>query len=313
MKKAKTPKAPDYAALATQQAATAKQNWQENLAAARPNQVGPEGTNTWAKDANGNWLNTVAMTPERQQLYDTTNQKAQEQMAGFDTSQVDLSGAPAMPTVGGYNEQAMNTVRALQQRGLTDRRAATEAQMAAKGLMDTGSAYDSTQRNLAEGENDADLKAILAGINQGNVEFGQGMQAHTTGTGDILNQNTANLQKVGGMMGQSNSFRMPTFGPAPTPGMGANATPDMTGAANASYKAALDKYNAQAGSGLAGKLLPIAGSVAGSFFGPIGTAVGGALGKGIGGMMSSPKIPTGGGYDFGGSGGAQPDASGFNW
>jgi len=311
MKKAKTPKAPDYASLANQQAATAKQNWQENLAAARPNQVGPEGTNTWTKDPSGNWLNTVAMTPERQQLHDTTNQKAQEQMAGFDTSQVDLSGAPAMPTVGGYNQQAMDTVRALQRPGLERARAAKEAQLAAMGVgTGTGSAWDSTQRNIGNNESDADLKAILAGINQGNVEFGQGMQAHTTGTGDILNQNTANLQKVGGMMGQSNSFRMPTFGPAPTPGMGANATPDLTGAADASYKAALDQYNAKAGSGLAGQLLPLAGSVAGSFFGPIGTAVGGALGKGIGGMMSSPKIPTGG-YDFSGSGGGDAGINGF--
>jgi len=140
--------------------------------------------------------------------------------------------------------------------------------------------------------------------------FGQGMDLHRTGVSDILNQNTANLQKMGGMMGQSNSFRMPTFGPAPTPGMPGAATPDLSGAADASYKAALDKYNAKAGSGLAGQLLPIAGSVAGSFFGPMGSAIGGQLGKGIGGMMSSPKIPTGG-YDFSGSGGGDAGINGF--
>jgi len=292
MKSAKTPKAPDYTSLANQQAATAKQNWQENLAAARPNQVGPEGTNTWAKDANGNWLNTVAMTPERQQLYDTTNQKAQEQMSGFDTSQVDLSGAPAMPTVGGHNQQVIDTMRALQRPELDRTANAARARAIAKGIpMEGSSAGTNIENQIGQNMNDADLKAILAGVNQGNTEFGQGMQLHTTGTGDILNQNTANLQKVGGMMGQSNSFRMPSFGAAPTPGMPGAATPDMTGAADASYKAALDKYNAQAGGGLAGQLLPIAGSVAGSFFGPMGSAVGGMLGKKL--LGSTPQIPTG--------------------
>ena len=191
MKSAKTPKAPDYTSLANQQAGLAKQNWQENLAAARPNQVGPEGTNTWEKDANGNWLNTVAMNEDRQNLYDTTNQKAQEQMADFDTGQVDLSGAPAMPTGGGYNQQVIDTVRALQQPGLERDANAARARATAMGIPLQGSSAGTALENqIGQNLNDADLKSILAGINQGNTEFGQGMQLHTTGTGDILNQQT---------------------------------------------------------------------------------------------------------------------------
>ena len=268
MKSAKTPKAPDYTSLANQQAATAKQNWQENLAAARPNQVGPEGTNTWAKDANGNWLNTAAMTPERQQLYDTTNQKAQEQMAGFDTGQVDLSGAPAMPTVGGHNQQVIDTMRALQRPELDRARAAKEARMAAMGLgTGSGQAWDTEQTNLGQNENDADLKAILAGVNQGNTEFGQGMQLHTTGTGDILNQNTANLQKVGGMMGQSNGFRMPAFGATPTPGMSAAVNPNLMQAGQSQYDAAVNKTNAKNASNPWNQIVGIGTNLAGAWLG----------------------------------------------
>jgi len=268
MKSAKTPKAPDYTSLANQQAATAKQNWQENLAAARPNQVGPEGTNTWAKDANGNWLNTVAMTPERQQLYDTTNQKAQEQMSGFDTSQVDLSGAPAMPTVGGHNQQVIDTMRALQRPELDRTANAARARAIAKGIpMEGSSAGTNIENQIGQNMNDADLKAILAGVNQGNTEFGQGMALHTTGTGDILNQNTANLQKVGGMMGQSNSFRMPTFGAAPTPGMPGGATPDLMNAGKASYDAAVNKANAQNASDPWNQIVGIGTQLAGAYLG----------------------------------------------
>ena len=302
MKSAKTPKAPDYTSLANQQAATAKQNWQENLAAARPNQVGPEGTNTWAKDANGNWLNTVAMTPERQQLYDTTNQKAQEQMSGFDTSQVDLSGAPAMPTVGGHNQQVIDTMRALQRPELDRTANAARARAIAKGIpMEGSSAGTNIENQIGQNMNDADLKAILAGVNQGNTEFTQGMNLHTTGTGDILNQNTANLQKVGGMMGQSNSFRMPTFGPAPTPGMPGAATPDTMGAAQANYNAAVEKANAKNASNPWNQIVGIGSTLAGAYLGGPGGA---QLGSKIGGMMRSDTNPTPTtGYDFSGTNG----------
>ena len=304
MSKPKKTKAPNYAALATQQAGLAKENWTTNLRAARPNQYGPEGTNTWSQNPAGDWTNTMALSQPRQELYDLTNQKAQEQLKGFDTRQVDLSGARQAPEVGQYNQQATDLYNQLAAPELRERMNADRARRTAMGLGEgSGQAWDSGERNLNDALSRSGMMGAQAGIQQGNVMFGQGMDLHRTGVSDILNQNTANLQKVGDMMGQSNSFRMPTFGPAPTPGMPGAATPDMTRAADASYKAALDKYNAKAGSGLAGQLLPIAGSVAGSFFGPMGSAIGGQLGKSIGGMMSSPTIPTGGApYDFSGGG-----------
>ena len=267
MKSAKTPKAPDYQALTNQQAGLAKQNWLTNLNAARPNQVGPEGTNTWTKNGE-DWTNTMALSQPRQELYDLTNQKAQEQMSGFDTGQVDLSGAPAMPTVGGHNQQVIDTMRALQRPELDRTANAARARAIAKGIpMEGSSAGTNVENQIGQNMNDADLKAILAGVNQGNTEFGQGMQLHTTGTGDILNQNSANLQKVGGMMGQSNSFRMPTFGPAPTPGMPGGATPDLMNAGKASYDAAVNKANAQNASDPWNQIVGIGTQLAGAYLG----------------------------------------------
>ena len=267
MKSAKTPKAPDYQALTNQQAGLAKQNWLTNLNAARPNQVGPEGTNTWTKNGE-DWTNTIALSQPRQELYDTTNQKAQEQMSGFDTGQVDLSGAPAMPTVGGHNQQVIDTMRALQRPELDRSEDARRATTIAKGIpLEGSSAGTAVEQQLADARSRADMQAILAGINQGNTEFGQGMQLHTTGTGDILNQNTANLQKVGGMMGQSNSFRMPTFGAAPTPGMPGGATPDLMNAGKASYDAAVNKANAQNASDPWNQIVGIGTQLAGAYLG----------------------------------------------
>jgi len=306
MSKPKKVKTQDYSALARQDAATAMKNWQTNVQTARPNQVGPQGTRNWAKDAQGNWTETVAMTPDRQNLYDTTNQKAQQQLEGYDTSQVDLSKAPGMPTVGGYNQQAIDTVRALQAPDLERRANADRARRTAMGLGEaTGQAWNSGEQNLNDAASRADMQAILAGINQGNTEFGQGMQLHTTGTGDILNQQTANNQKVGGMMGQSNNFTMPTFKDAPTPGMPGAVNPNTVEGAMKMDQ--IKAQNAAAQSKWKDQLLGTAGTIAGSFFGPAGAMIGGKLASGIGGMMGggggggggdSLWMPTGGGGGY---------------
>lgn len=289
MSKPKKVKAPNYTALANQQAALAKQNWKDQTVAMRPDQFGPEGTRDWTQDEKGNWTESISMAPERQAIWDTLQQKTGEQLAGLDTSQVDFGGAPAMPEVGGYNEQAMNTVRALQAPDLARRRAAKEAQLAAMGVgTGTGAAWNAEQQNINDVESRADMQAILAGINQGNIQFGQGMDRHKTGVSDIVGQRTLNANLVGGMLGQGNNFRLPQFSNAPTPGMPGSATPDIMGAAQQQYQAKLANANAQ--SAWKDKLLGTAGSIAGSFFGPAGSAIGGQ----IGGMMGSGG---GGGYN----------------
>jgi len=297
MSKPKKTKAPDYTALANQQAGIAKQNWKDQTVAMRPDQVGPEGKRDWTQDAQGNWSEAITMAPERQAIWDTLQKKTGEQLGGLDTSQADFSGAPAMPTVGGYNQQAIDTVRALQAPDLERRANADRARRTAMGLGEaTGTAWNTGEQNLNDAASRADMQAILTGINQGNTEFGQGMDLHKTGVSDITGQRTLNANLAGGMMGLGNNFRLPTFANAPTPGMPGQATPDIMDAANQQYHVKLAQNNAQ--SAWKDKLLGTAGSIAGSFFGPTGAMLGGKLASGIGGMMG------------GGGGGQYPEGYG---
>jgi hypothetical protein len=76
---------------------------------------------------------------------------------------------------------------------------------------------------------------------------------------------------------------------------------DIAGAANKQYQAEAEAYNAAKAqnAGVVGGLLKTVGGIAGSFFGPVGTAAGAALGG-----MLSPKaktVPSYGGYSFSGN------------
>jgi len=288
MKKAKTPKAPDYASLANQQAATAKQNWQENVAMARPDQTGPEGSLDWSKDpTSGEWSQSVSLAPERQEIWDTLQGKTQEQLAGYDTNQVDLSGAPAMPEVGGYDQRSIDTIRALQAPDIQRREAADRQRRSAMGLSGGERITETSERNLADASSRADMQAILAGIQQGNTAFGQGMQRHQTGTGDIINQQTANNQKLGGLMGQGNNFRLPQFAGVATPGMTNAVNPDLMGAAGQSYDAAVAEANAKNASDPWNQIVGIGTQLAGAYLGAPGVKADVPQTQTRGGMMMS--------------------------
>jgi len=282
MKKAKTPKAPNYSQLTNQQAELAKQAWKEQTAAGRPDQFNPEGSMTWEQDpTTGEWTQTVAMSPERQALYDTTTGKAQQAMDAFTPSQVDLSGVADMPEVGGYDQRVIDTMRALRAPQLARDRAAQEQRMTARGIgMGTGSAWNTEQANMGDRENRADMEAVLAGIQEGNTDFGQGMQLRQQGVNEAFRLPEANQQLALGMLGGANSFRMPTFNQPYTPGQ-SGTVPDLVGAANSQYQAAIDKANAKNSSGIGGMLGGLAGNALGSFLGPMGSAVGGQIGKSL--------------------------------
>ena len=272
----------DAAAATGAQSAANQEAWQKNLQASRSNQSNPMGSMTWEQDpVTGQWTQNIKFNDQQQSNFNQ-QQANQGQLAGmmgsalggYDTSQVDLSGAPAMPTVGGYNEQAIATMRALQAPQLAQQRAAQDAKLAAMGLnTGSGQAWMNAQRAIGTNENNADMQAILAGIQQGNTEFGQGMQAHNAGVQDILNQKQANLGQLSGLMGLTQSLTSPQFSNYTTPQLG---TVNAMDAYNKQYDSQLAQANAKnaSKSGLLGGLAGIAGS----FLGPIGTAVGNSIG-----------------------------------
>lgn len=288
MSKPKTPKAPNYTNLANQQANLASQQWQKELTAGRPNQVGPTGSIQWGKDPKtGEWTQTTALGAPQQDIYNQ-QLESQKRLSGMfgdfagnmDMSQLDFSGAPAMPEVGGYNQQAIDTVRALQAPDLERRRASKEAQLAAMGMgTGSGQAWNTEQQNIGDVENRADLEAILAGIQQGNTMFGQGLQSREQAITEALRQRAGNLGTLGTLGELQGDVLMPEYTAGGLPSTATGAVPNLIGAAGQQYGAAMDKYNAKNSGGFGGFFGSVLGSAAGPIGGAIGSKIGGMFGK----------------------------------
>lgn len=250
-KKTKTPEAPNYSALAGQQAEQAKEAWNAQLQANRPNQSNQFGSLTWSQDpTTGQWTQTNTLNQPQQDIF---NQQQANQgllgnmsnqfLSGMNMGQVDLSGAPAMGQVGQFNQQATDLYNQLAAPQLERQRAAKEAQMAAMGLgLGSGRAYDTQQELLNESENRSAMMGAQAGIQQGNTMFGQQNQLHQQGVSDILNQQNANMQTAQGLLGMQQAMGVPQYNQFNT--AGAYQTPDLMGAAQNQYGADLNKTNA---------------------------------------------------------------------
>lgn len=303
--KSKAPKAPNYQALAQQQAELARQQWQRELTAARPDQKNPFGSLTWEQDpTTGEWTQNVSLAPDYEQL--RQGQVGQQQQIGdliagnlgsFDASQIDLSQAGAMPEVGGYDQRAIDTIRALQAPDLERRRNAAQTRMAAMGLSDPGAAASQAmQQSIGDAESRADMNAILEGLRRGDTMFGQGMDIYKTKVNDILRERAANLGQTQGLFGLQSPVQAPQFAGFNNVSAGAGATPNLVGAAQAQYQA--DAARKQSGGSALGGLAGLAGTVVGGFFGgPPGAAAGGAVGGGGGKGNKSAATPAYSGWE----------------
>ena len=250
-KKTKTPDAPDYSGLAEQQSALSNQNWNTQLQANRPNQTNQFGSSSWSQDpTTGQWTQSTQLNQPQQDIFNQ-QQANQQQIAnmgggmlgGFDTSQVDLSGAPAMGQVGQFNQQATDLYRQLGQPDLDRAQAARKADLAARGISDLNSgAGANLMAQLGDQTNRFGMEAAQRGITQGNTMFGQQNQLHQQGVSDILNQKQANVSQLQGLMGLGQQVGVPQFSNFSQ--AGALSTPDMMGAAQGQYNASMDKSNA---------------------------------------------------------------------
>ena len=242
--KTQTPTPMDTTAIGNQQAAQNQSVWEQNLNATRPNQSNPYGNLTWSQDpTTGQWTQNVGLSESQQGLMGGLTGAAQSALGGYDASNVDFSSLGAMPQVGGYNQQAIDTMRALQAPQQQQQRAAQEAKLAAMGLnTGSGKAWENAQRAIGTNENQADMQAIMAGINQGNTEYGQALQGRQQGANEILAQKSANLGQLSGLLGLQQGIGNPQFqNVGATPQLGAV---DYTGLANQAYQQQLNSANA---------------------------------------------------------------------
>ena len=242
--KTQTPEPMNTAGIGQQQATQNQNVWNQNLNAARPDQTNPYGSLTWQQDpTTGQWTQSTQLNETQQGLLGGLSGAAQNALGGYDSSQVDMSSLGAMPQVGGYNQQAIDTYRQLQAPQLAQNRAAQEAKLAAMGLnTGSGKAWENAQRAIGQQENQADLQAIQAGINQGNTEYGQAMQGRQQGANELLAQKQANLGQLSGLMGlQQNAGQLNFQNIGQTPQLG---NVDYTQLANQAYQQQLNQTNA---------------------------------------------------------------------
>jgi hypothetical protein len=250
-KNSETPPKEDNTRNAMLQGQMSKSAWEDQLRANRPTEVNQFGSSTWSQDpTTGQWTHTTQLNQPQQDIFNQQQANQQQianmgggMLSGFDTSQVDLSGAPAMGQVGQFNQQATDLYRQLGQPDLDRAQAARRAAMAARGISDvTSAAGTNLEQQLADQTNRFGMEAAQRGIAQGNTMFGQQNQLHTQGVSDILNQKQANINQIQGLFGLGQQMGVPQFNQFNQ--AGAYQIPDLVGAANQNYQQNLDQTNA---------------------------------------------------------------------
>lgn len=227
---------PNFGDLASQQ--NQANNAASNLTnqANRPNQYNPMGSITWGRDAGGNWTQSSALGGQAQGLWDQSF-AGQGALAGQIGGGINYGSAPAMPQVGGYNQEVINAWQGLQQPELDRNATAQRQRLAAQGVTMGSNISNTSERNLGNVSTDARNKAILAGYTQGNTEFDQALRARAQGTGEAEKSYDATIRGSGALGTMRDSLN-PNKWAANVPGS-ANYLPQTI------YGAAQDQFNAQ--------------------------------------------------------------------
>lgn len=268
-KSSKTPPTPDFEKVAYQQAALDNAAWKDTTSANRPNQYNALGSVTWGQDDNGNWTQSAQYNPMMQGLFNQQVGNAGKagqaygnmlnSMPGMMMDMSRSSGLASLPSAPNrtqeYDQRVIDTVRQLQAPELSRSRQAQEARLAAMGLgTGSGTAYNTQQNLIGQNENDADLKAILSGMDQANTRFGQDLTKYGTSMqGALGNQGLSNQYRMG-MLGQQQSMLNSLYGqqsPELTGQLGMTgftpatsmSSPDILGATQQSYNAAINNAN----------------------------------------------------------------------
>jgi len=295
----KAPAAPDYSALATQQAEIDRKAHQVNQTNAQGDTLrytqNPDGTTNQTQTLNA--ADQARLDQSRGMYGGLMDKMGANYTKGFDSSGMqDVNFNGMDPT--GNNKEVQDATYALLKPQLDKRREDSMLEMRNRGFNDNTEGWGRRQNTLDQGENDAMLKSLLAGRQDYGDSFNRNLQMQQ---GNLNDRN----QEYGERMDEYNRpaqdlstiLRMqpgnPQFGNVATaPGA------DIMGAADKTYAAQMNEYNAAQkakGGGLLGSLGGIAGTALGSMAGPLGASLGGSLGKGLfsgGGGGSGSFVPS---------------------
>lgn len=324
---------PNFPQLAQQQGAINQQAANQTTQANRANQNNQYGSLTWSQDpTTGAWTQNTNLNPAYQNL-DNSITAGQNNLAGRigqgvntdglqDWGSTDITaGVSQMPDGSfGASQQVIDAMKGLQQPGLNQARDSERARLAAMGITLGSDASNNSERVLGGTQNDADLKAILAGTQEyGNV-FNRQLAQRQQGVDENLKRSNLsnalrgqqfgervgkNASDIAGMGALSGSRVDPKF--ASYAGATALPPPNMYGAGTDLFNAQIAQENSQratsqarqqGGAGLLGAGMSALGGI-----------------KGIGGLLGQGANLLGQGWNgitnmFGG--GAGFDSSGFD-
>ena len=265
MTKASTPAAPDYTAAAEATSAGNLANAQATTEANRVDWTTPYGNLNYTKDPNNpnKWSADMTLSPDQQTLL---NQQSQTSIGlgnlqNAATNRVgDALNSPYAsvydPTKATNDAQA-NLMSRLQPQMDQDQ-SALDSKLANQGITQGSEAWNNSQRQLGNTQNDAKQQAALQAINLGQSEQAQQYQQEMANRNAPLNELSA--------IRSGSQVTNPTFGTSAQ--QATTGGTDYLGATNSQYNAALNASNAATGS---------SNSMLGGLFG-----LGGGLAKGIG-------------------------------
>lgn len=236
------PPPPDYTGAA---AATAAGNIDAARVATKANRVSqytPYGSLTYSNIGGDpdSWQSNINLSSTGQALLDQQN-RTSGNLAGLqDAATARMSGQLGQGIPEAYDpRKATNNASQLINERLAPQqardRSSMDTQLVNQGLRPGTEAYDNAMESLGRTQNDARLQAELQGIN-----LGQSQQAQTyqqTAANRNIPINELNAIRTGSQVTN------PTFSNAPQQGQ--TAGPDLLGAANSQYGAAMSGYNAQ--------------------------------------------------------------------
>jgi hypothetical protein len=283
-----TPDAPDYMALAKEQAAMQKDINRETLAANRVNQNTPYGSLAYTQSGTDQYGNptytaTQTLSPEQQKLYGQNTALSSDMLAGAQSGLSNYTNVMANPTVDqsklaqtGINpgETYSDAIMRRLQPQIQQDEASFENKLMNQGIAPGTEAYANARRTFDQAQNDKLVSAQIQGMQTG-------LQANQQG----FNQAAYNLTSPMNIINSLRTGNQVTNPSYVNPAQQANSSaPDLMGAGQAGYNAAMGSYNAgqQGNANFMGGLMGLGGAIGGAspgtLFGGIGSKVGGWLG-----------------------------------
>lgn len=282
------PEAPDYMGLAREQAKMQREINRETLAANRVNQTTPYGSVNYSQSGTDQYGNptytaTQTLSPEQQKLYGQNTALASGMLSGAQSGLANYADVMANPTVNqsqlaqtGINPGEVYSDAIMRRLApqIAAETSAFENKLANQGIAPGTEAYMNAKRSFDQAQNDKMTSAVVGGMNTGLAANQQGFNQAAYNLTSPLNM--INSLRTG------NQVQNPSY---VNPAQQANSpAPDLMGAGQAGYNAAMSGYNANqaAGSNFMGGLMGLGGAIGGAspgtLFGGIGSKVGGFLG-----------------------------------